>query len=198
VLVDAGQPTYVGGMFGPDRYQHRPMQSGWHSVPAPWGLEQRAGAQGAARATFTPADAGPTLSLDLAAAYELPAASRLEREFHFDAASGTLTIDDRWDVGAVEAPATGAMLVRVLACGDVAIDGSGATVRAQDGSRVRIGLDGDDFTVSVDAWMLDDPLLHQVWGASLTRITIAIESGRDGRLTGRLRSTIAPEPAPGA
>ena len=43
LLVDAGQPTYTAKTFGPDRYGIRAMQSAWHSVPAPFGLEQGTG-----------------------------------------------------------------------------------------------------------------------------------------------------------
>ena len=48
LLVDAGQPTYTAKTFGPDRYEIRAMQSAWHSVPAPFGLEQGTGKEFAA------------------------------------------------------------------------------------------------------------------------------------------------------
>ncbi len=43
LLVDVGKPTYTAQTFSAERYRIRAMQSGWHSAPAPHGLEQGEG-----------------------------------------------------------------------------------------------------------------------------------------------------------
>ena len=99
LLVDAGQPTYTAQTFGPDRYGIRAMQSDWHSVPAPFGLEQ-----GTGRSTFAagvlqePTPEGRSWS----SAWERPTVSTPRAldpdlaELHRD--PGRIVIDDRWDL----------------------------------------------------------------------------------------------------
>jgi hypothetical protein len=97
LLVDAGQPTYTAKTFGPDRYDIRAMQSAWHSVPAPFGLEQGTGKEFAADVLRVPSPEDPTLQLALGAAYGLPPeqwvrTSSLGRE------ARQVVIADRWNL----------------------------------------------------------------------------------------------------
>jgi Heparinase II/III-like protein len=96
LLVDAGQPTYTAQTFGPDRYNIRAMQSGWHSVPAPFGQEQRTGAEFAARVERTPSPGNPLLALELSGAYGLGLGSSWTRTAALDRGNARAVIEDRW------------------------------------------------------------------------------------------------------
>ncbi len=98
LLVDAGQPTYTAQTFGPDRYDIRAMQSAWHSVPAPFGLEQGTGTGFAATVLQEPTPEEPTLALGLGAAYGLATLSNGSARPCSNREQGTVVIDDRWNL----------------------------------------------------------------------------------------------------
>jgi hypothetical protein len=97
LLVDAGQPTYTAKTFSPDRYDIRAMQSAWHSVPAPFGLEQGAGKEFAADVLLAPTPEDPTLQLALGAAYGLRPEQWI-RTSTLDRETRQVVVADRWDV----------------------------------------------------------------------------------------------------
>ena len=97
LLVDAGQPTYTAKTFGPDRYDIRAMQSAWHSVPAPFGLEQGTG-RGSPPGIQEPTPEEPTLALGLGGAYGLGHAEQWIRTSLLNREQGTVVIDDRWNL----------------------------------------------------------------------------------------------------
>lgn len=163
LLVDAGKPTYTKDTFSERRYTIRAMQSGWHSVPAPHGLEQGAGPAFRASAIES---SGDSLTLDLASAYPLDADERWLRTYRFVDAS-RVEIVDEFSLAA-GAPSS----VHLLAAGEVRLDGGGARIRFHDreiavSARPRI-------VPALETWMLDDDELRAVWGPQLTRLTFAV------------------------
>ena len=104
LLVDAGQPTYTAKTFGPDRYDIRAMQSAWHSVPAPFGLEQGTGKAFAADVLRTPSPEDPTLELALGAAYGLHP-EQWVRTSSLDREARQVVVADRWNLAT--SPETG-------------------------------------------------------------------------------------------
>lgn len=97
LLVDAGQPTYTAKTFGPDRYDIRAMQSAWHSVPAPFGLEQGTGKAFAAAVWHAPTAENATLRLALGAAYGLRPEQWI-RTSSLDREARQIVVADRWDL----------------------------------------------------------------------------------------------------
>ena len=96
VLVDAGQPTYTAQTFGPDRYSIRAMQSGWHSAPAPWGLEQAVGREAAATSAFEEDGSIAKTTFDLSEVYPLPQGSRWTRVVKLLRADAAVVVEDAW------------------------------------------------------------------------------------------------------
>ncbi|MDR7158272.1 heparinase II/III family protein [Arthrobacter sp. BE255] len=176
LLVDAGQPTYTAKTFSPDRYEIRAMQSAWHSVPAPFGLEQGTGRDFAAGVLQAPSPGKPTLRLALGAAYGMRPeqwirTSSLNRE------DRRVVVADRWDLPEVPAGGTPDVDITYLAAGTLRLGEEGsATIlpdgipTAGNGSGLRLRWEPGAAVVLVDEWLLDDPLLSDVWGARLTRL----------------------------
>lgn len=215
LLVDAGQPTYTAQTFGPDRYQIRAMQSGWHSVPAPFGLEQGAGAEFGADVKQAPIPEDPRLVLDLARAYGLDGGSRWTRTVSLDRPGSRARIEDNWDLppAAPDASASSASLasategtddvdIHFLLAGTVSLGPQGtATVlphgipAAEKTGASRGGIlrwDQPAAVVLVDEWQLDDPLLASVWGARLTRLRFRMPA--DQRAAGSFTLTMEATP----
>ena len=220
LLVDAGQPTYTAQTFGPNRYDIRAMQSGWHSVPAPFGLEQRAGAEFRAEVKEAPTPEDPRLVLELAGAYGLDG-SRWTRTVSLDRPGSRIIIEDSWDLTATPVPrasessaslasateGTDDVDIHVLLAGTVSLGPRGtATVLphgipaagatgAGAGEILRGGIlrwDQPAAVVLVDEWLLDDPLLASVWGARLTRLRFRMPA--DHRAAGSFTLTMEATP----
>jgi hypothetical protein len=200
LLADAGQPTYTAQTFGPDRYGIRAMQSGWHSVPAPFGLEQGTGPEFAAAVAHVPTSKDPRLVLELGRAYGLGPAASWIRSASLEKAAvpgaghpkgiSRVLIEDRWNLTAADEArdddgsgtveingATPDVDIHYLLSGtvDVTRDGT-ATIRpdgipdAAGGRGALLSWDPAAAVVYVDEWLLDDPLLGDVWGRKLTRL----------------------------
>ncbi|NLP84744.1 hypothetical protein HF576_12875 [Microbacterium sp. CFH 90308] len=173
VIVDAGRPTYTLQTFGPDRYDIWTMQSGWHNVPVIGGAEQGAGAGFAAsgvEALIT--DASASLSMDLSGAYP-GVTTPWRRTVRLDREAGRVTVEDSWpSAGSAEGSPTS---IRMLLAGDVRLgDAETLIVTPLDGaSPVRIS-----WPAGVPAALvvreLDDPMLSEVWGQSLTRLDLDV------------------------
>ncbi|WP_255470929.1 heparinase II/III family protein [Pseudarthrobacter sp. B4EP4b] len=176
LLVDAGQPTYTAKTFGPDRYDIRAMQSAWHSVPAPFGLEQGTGAEFAAKVLNAPDPADPTLQLALGAAYGVRPDQWI-RTTSLDRKARTAIVEDRWELGVPPVNGTSDVDITYLAAGTVTV-GHGAATVLPAGIPAAVGTTrGAELrwepaaaVVLVDEWPLDDPLLADIWGAKLTRL----------------------------
>ena len=201
LLVDAGQPTYTAKTFGPDRYDIRAMQSAWHSVPAPFGLEQGTGKDFAADVLQVPTRDDPTLRLALGAAYGLRAEQWI-RTSSLDRQARQVVVTDRWDLPDAPDTATPDVDITYLAAGTVRLGNDGSATVLPTGipsADVPSGGHGRGAVlrwepaaavVLVDEWPLDDPLLSGVWGARLTRLRF--------RLPPRLLPEERPPGKPGA
>jgi heparinase II/III-like protein len=174
VAVDAGRPTYTRQTFSDDRYAIWTMQSAWHNVPEAAGVGQPALRSAAARdvrAHVT--DAGSGVEMELADAYPGAGVRSWRRSARLAREPGVVTVRDTWDVGGPPAPSPSR--VRVLLAGDVDQDARGLLVTALDGAgTVRIRWSGDVTHAELEVRPLDDPMLSDVWGDALTRLTLTL------------------------
>lgn len=196
LLVDAGQPTYTAQTFGPDRYQIRAMQSTWHNVPAPFGLEQGTGEEFGAIVIDVPTAAEPTLTLGLGAAYGFARAEQWIRTATLNRHDESIVIGDRWELPTSaerqnqhENPELhqhpnidiAYLIAGTLQLGDdgtaavwpegiPGIDQSGAAPIPGHSRGLRLRWKPGSAVVLVDEWILDDPLLQEIWGTKLTRL----------------------------
>ncbi|MFW0773924.1 heparinase II/III domain-containing protein [Paenarthrobacter nitroguajacolicus] len=198
LLVDAGQPTYTAQTFGPDRYRIRAMQSAWHNVPAPFGLEQGTGRSFAATVLQEPTAEEPTLALGLGAAYGLDHAEQWIRTSLMNRESGSVVIDDRWNLPARPPEGTHDVDITYLVAGTVRVGEDATATITTVGiptvtSPVGLHLRWKPATavVLVDEWRLDDPLLSDVWGHKLTRLRFRMpeESRASGAFTLTVEAT---------
>lgn len=179
VLVDAGRPTYTAATFGPERYGIWTMQSSWHSVPEIRGIAQSPGEEYAAsnvEISLSPSSA--TLGLDLDGAYVVPGLGRWRRQVRLDrngppGVPGTIVIEDAWELepGTEDGATT---TVRLLAAGRVELAAGTALIMPLEAApplRLRWPA-GVVATTTVR--VLDDPMLSEVWGTTLTRIDLDI------------------------
>lgn len=184
LLVDAGQPTYTAQTFGPDRYQIRAMQSSWHNVPAPFGLEQGTGEEFGATVIDAPTTIEPTLTLGLGTVYGFARAEHWIRNAALNREDGSIVIGDRWELPTstdsqqIQHPEVDIayLIAGTLQLGD---DGNatvwpegipGAVPLPGHGGGLRLRWKPGSAVVLVDEWTLDDPLLKEIWGMKLTRL----------------------------
>ena len=184
VIVDAGRPTYTLATFGPDRYSTWAMQSTWHNVPEVRGVAQPAGRQYAAAGVV--ADLGAdraSLALDLAAVYPAPGLVSWRRTVQLDRGRALVTITDAWTLDPWEQDAASAggepaTSVRLLLAGDVVLGDGTALISPLDGApAVRLRWPRQ-IPAILTMRPLDDPMLSDVWGKSLTRLDLDV-TGRD-------------------
>ncbi|MBT2586765.1 heparinase II/III family protein [Arthrobacter sp. ISL-95] len=195
LLVDAGQPTYTAQTFGPDRYRIRAMQSAWHSVPAPFGLEQGTGSSFGATVLQEPTGEEPTLALGLGAAYGLDHAEQWIRTSLMNREAGSVVIDDRWNLGAHPPEGTHDVDITYLVAGTVSV-GSDATATitpegipaAKTTKGLHLRWKPATAVVLVDEWLLDDPLLSDIWGKKLTRLRFRMPA--ENRASGAFTLTV--------
>ncbi|QLD12390.1 heparinase II/III domain-containing protein [Microbacterium oleivorans] len=178
VIVDAGRPTYTAQTFGPHRYDIWTMQSDWHSVPRVSGLSQPPGrAFAASDARLTRSDEIPAMDVEIGGAYPPGAVATWRRQTSLDRRAARVEIHDRWQ-GA--GPATA---VRLLLAGEVTAGPGWARVVPLDGAGpVRIAW-AADAPHTLEARDLDDPMLSDVWGRSLTRLEIGVDGRTELRVT---------------
>jgi hypothetical protein len=180
VIVDAGRPTYTLATFGPDRYSIWAMQSTWHNVPEVRGTAQPAGSQYAAADVVADVTADrSSLSLDLTEAYPAPGLVSWRRAVRLDRAAALVTITDAWTLEPWEhdcaEPVTS---VRLLLAGDVVLGDGTARISPLDGApAVRLRWPAE-IPAILTMRTLDDPMLSDVWGTSLTRLDLDV-TGRD-------------------
>ncbi|TFD93535.1 hypothetical protein E3T61_04220 [Cryobacterium lactosi] len=184
VIVDAGRPTYTLATFGPDRYSTWAMQSTWHNVPEVRGVPQPAGRQYAAAAVVADLTADRSaLSVDLTAAYPAPGLVSWRRTVQLDRGAALVTIADSWTLepwehGSALRTAEPPTSVRLLLAGDVVLDdGTALIFPLEGGPPVRLRWPAQ-IPAILTMRPLDDPMLSDVWGKSLTRLDLDV-TGRD-------------------
>lgn len=197
LLVDAGQPTYTAQTFGPDRYSIRAMQSAWHSVPAPWALNQGIGREFAADVVQPPTAERPEMAMQLEKAYDLPDTAAWRRTAALRPTGGNgkpagITVTDEWSLPVPPPGTEDTVMVRFLLAGRITGLQQGWTTVVPEGIP---GVDGGQGALltwdpaaadaQVEQWDLDDPLLAEVWGQRLTRLTFRMATGlrRTGTFT---------------
>lgn len=193
VAVDAGRPTYTAQTFGPDRYHIWTMQSDWHCVPEIRGAAQEAGRQFAARdVTVDQDDDRASVRMDLAGAYPSTDVRHWWRTAYLDRAAGEVVVVDSWQSDSA-AGATGAEpnsnTVRYLLAGEVRLTGAGsAVVHAIEGAGdIVLGWEPPTTPAQLTEQKLDDPMLSQVWGDRLVRLSLDLGDAATGTFTVRFR-----------
>lgn len=205
VLVDAGRPTYTKQTFGPGRYDIWTMQSSWHNLPDIRGVAQSPGEQYAASGVSVAAD-GAGITLDLSGAYEVPGLRAWKRSATLAAAVGNaparVTILDEWswDAPAHEQPELSEQAelpttVNLIAAGEVEVSAGGARIVPRDGATaVRVSWPPSVEAVTAQVRELDDPMLSEVWGPRLTRISLTVTACRSLAITVERDETTGEEP----
>lgn len=96
VLMDPGSEVYTARTFSNRRYESNLLNSWGHPVPVVAGQLQRTGRDAAAEVLATDfTDERDALTLDLSAAYDVPALTTLQRAFVYDrTGDGSLTVTD--------------------------------------------------------------------------------------------------------
>ena len=193
LLVDAGQPTYTAQTFGPDRYLIRSMQSGWHSTPAPWGLSQGVGREFTAGVVWKPSTENPAMVMQLEEAYGLPTGSSWRRTVALErGVLGTAIIRDEWTLPEPPATAVSGVDIHYVLAGRLeSVEPGKATVLPEGipgvvgGRGAQLCWDAGIAVVLTEHWELDDPLLSDVWGERLTRLTFRVTAKhrRNGSFT---------------
>nr|WP_307433047.1 heparinase II/III family protein [Pseudarthrobacter defluvii] len=202
LLVDAGQPTYTAKTFGPDRYDIRAMQSSWHNVPAPHGLEQGTGSEFTAHVLRHPTADQSLMELALGAAYGFEPGQWV-RTSGLDRDRGHATIADRWELPPPTAGGTPDVDITYLTAGALrrgpdgtaTVEPAGVPVSGTPGKPAGRGAvlrwEPASAVVLVDEWELEDPLLADIWGARLTRLRFRMpaSTGADGAFTLTVEAT---------
>lgn len=190
VLVDVGRPTYTAQTFGPRRYEIWTMQSGWHNVPSVAGTDQLPGRQFAARDVVVAiGDDEARWTGDLAGAYPVGAGARWERDARLRR-GGAVTIADSWELPAGDATPAGRLHLVLAGEVDLGTDG-GCTVRAlDDAGSLRLRWDGPVAAADVEDVPLDDPMLREVWGPHLSRLTLTLRDVPTGRVTVQIEELV--------
>ncbi|MEU1971569.1 heparinase II/III family protein [Microbacterium sp. NPDC019599] len=186
VVVDAGRPTYTLATFGPGRYDIWTMQSSWHSVPEVRGVAQAPGAvYGARDVEARLGESASSLSLDLAPAY--PAAGlvswRRTATLERSPAAGRVVVADSWELEEWTAGEEPPTMVHLLLAGDVRLGDGEAHVTPLDGARPVVVRWSPDVEAVVAERVLDDPMLSDVWGPTLTRLGLLVTGRRRLRVT---------------
>ncbi len=168
VVIDVGRPTYDARTFGPGRYDIWTMQSAWHNVPVVRGEQQSPGADRRARdVRADTTDAHVALELDLQQAYPCPGLLSWRRRVLLDKTEVAVRLHDRWEFADRSSLANRATLVVAGAVRPV--DEGIVVTPLGGGARLRIDL---DHPFQVERKVLDDPMLTDVWGSEVHRITI--------------------------
>lgn len=185
VIIDLGKPTYTAQTFSAQRYGQPAMQSGWHNVPAPFGLEQGEGTEFAARLLGEPRfGTQDSLSFDLAGAYPLRSGT-WRRSFDFDRASGVLTVTDQWSIDRPNG-ASAPTALHLMVVGDVSTSDAGVIVRPPGTGRA-LQIETEPVVIpALEDVGLDDPELAAVWGPRLTRLTYTAPVADQYRISTRI------------
>jgi hypothetical protein len=192
VLVDAGRPTYTRQTFSDDRYAIWTMRSDWHNVPQVRGTDQPPSREAAARGVHHRAGAGSSaLDLDLTAAYPRDDLRSWRRTAALDRSTGRVTVRDAWSFTGPAPDDAPPSVLHLLLAGEVGevggvggADGDDVLVRAvAGGGRVRVRWQGPVTAVRAEVRPLDDPMLTEVWGDRLTRLTLVLADDLDGAVT---------------
>jgi hypothetical protein len=170
VIVDPGRPTYTRDTFSPRRYELWTMRDDWHSVPAIAGLGQGIGRSFTAReARMDSDDERTVMSVDIAGAYPDSPVPRWQRDVTVDHHRGVTTIRDTWPAFSAPTPTSW----RIVVAGVVLDAETPARIRTREGAVALIEWDST-YDAEWDQRELDDPMLADVWGSTLSRLTIRV------------------------
>ncbi|WP_433003013.1 heparinase II/III domain-containing protein [Kribbella sp. CA-294648] len=179
VLIDLGQPTYARSTFNEDRYTIWTMQSQWHNTPTINGQGQLNGQRYTAREVAAHlTDDTAELRLDIAAAYPPESnCDNWQRTARVDRKTGAVVVTDAWPT------TTKAVLRHVLAGTVIARADGSADLRTLTGGIVKLVWDPALGQGDLETHAITDPLLTNVWGDAVHRLSIAVGQGGTFELT---------------
>lgn len=176
LVVDPGRLEYTAQTFSDRRYEIWAMQSRWHSVPTISGLPQQTGRQFACNdATFSENNNTVVTSVSIADAYyPHPAPGTWRRTATLDRNRSQVTLQDSWS------DLTGPHEVALILVGTVSLidertlsigNSSQCLVRFSEPVRIE------------ELRALDDPIMRNSWGDTLTRVTCRTSIQTSGTAT---------------
>ena len=187
MFVDAGVGTYTKKTFSSERYTIWSMQSLWHNLPAINGVAQMQGAEYRASSVSVQDDSATKIfSLDISGAYPKEAACRSWSR-KYEVGDSSLLITDSYELTSRTNPDVVNFIIQGRAClpGEEIIGG----YVVKKGEIVIINYDAmmklsypKDMKPFLETVLLDDVRLSNVWGRSLTRISLT--SRKKSPLTG--------------
>ncbi len=167
LLIDLGVETYTARTFSAQRYDIWTMQSGFHNLPGFDGIEQKAGAQFAARDVAVSLNGdNPQISMDIAGAY--PADAGLEsylRTVSLEKGAG-IRISDQFE--GAKAATLSLMVAEEAKLSDGRID---------IGTLGTITLTGAG-AMSLETITISDPRLRKAWPDRLFRVSVPLAAKR--------------------
>jgi len=146
VVADPGSEVYTSRTFSKQRYESKVLNSFGHSVPLVAGRLQKTGKAARGRVVRTEFDdAGDTLVLDIASAYDVPELKKLTRSFHYSRSqAGSLTVTDEVEFAAPKRFGTAVVTLgrwKGLGAGSLTIQ------HVRQAVRVDIDAGGSDFEI---------------------------------------------------
>ncbi len=179
LLIDAGKTVYTKDTFSKNRYKIWTMQSGWHNLPTINGVDQREG--GAFKAKDVNCN-NTHFEADIAGAYPEDAeVNRWKRSI--DVKNRDIKICEIFDLKSVKAP----NLLHFLTWGDTQIVKPGIIRMNVLGQRCDLIYDPKVLSASIEKVTIDDIELNEVWGDSISRITM---TDLDQKKKGEYRYTL--------
>ena len=161
LFADIGVETYTKKTFSPERYDIWTMQSDYHNLPTIDGRKQQAGGEFQASHVLARLDsATPSISMELAGAYALPASGSYIREIILNKENGTVVLFDQTNAENV--------ILNFITAEQPEL---AAPDRLHIGKNCAVLLEGAELLV-VDTLPITDPRLKQSWDHDLYRLRL--------------------------
>ncbi len=172
IIIDLGPATYRKETFSEERWNIWNFQSQWHNCPIINGVQQKNGRSFTAQGTILVKNKEKTtLSMDLAKAYpEEAQVRRWKREFVFDAAQGTLTLNEAYQLKEWKQPCE--INFVLVHAPDLVQEGRIKLTDKEGTKSVYLHYDPKKFSVHNETKVLEDDKLKSAWGNQVYRLTL--------------------------
>lgn len=166
VFIDAGVGTYTRQTFSSERYSIWTMQSEYHNLPVINGVPQAFGQKYKATDVSFNARA-KSFSANIAPAYSGNA--QVKRWIrHYTLEKKSLKIQDTYSLEKAVNPNR----INFLTWGNVDISRPGEVIVEVNKEKVCLSYDKNNFDVTIEAILLDDSRLSNVWGKEIYRVSL--------------------------
>ncbi|MBW4094683.1 MAG: hypothetical protein HIU81_04460, partial [Acidobacteria bacterium] len=134
---------------------------------------------------------GNGLSLELGHAYDLPEGSAILRTAELNK-DGKITVADQWNLTMPGKPGPHAMELNYLLSGTATLAPGRLHLLPPGAPAVVLTWEPGPLA-DLETWQLEDPLLEQSWGSTLSRLTLRFPVEARERQQGKLTMTISVE-----